>query len=111
MADEPKLKPATSLPDNSTIHPISPRLPSLHPGHAQPALVPMQTFRRLGRCWLSRAIGTVGGSNTIFRPNNTNTPTQLPNGPAQGDNVLELNLTEETLSFSAASAPFPTEPL
>lgn len=41
------------------------------------------------------------GFNTIFRPQNTLTPTPLPN-PAHGnnDNVLELNLTTETLSFS-----------
>ncbi len=40
------------------------------------------------------------GFNTIFRPNSTATPTPLPvpgTGPA--DNILELNLTEETLSF------------
>ena len=42
------------------------------------------------------------GFNTIFRPNSTKSPTGpfpvLPTGPA--DNVLELNLTSETLSFS-----------
>ena len=43
------------------------------------------------------------GFNTIFRPNSTTTPTQLPSMPPEGppDNVLELNLTTETLSFSA----------
>jgi hypothetical protein len=43
------------------------------------------------------------GFNTIFRPNSTTTPTQLPAMPPEGppDNVLELNLTTETLSFSA----------
>lgn len=40
------------------------------------------------------------GFNTIFRPNNAITPTQLPAGPAVGDNVLELNLTTEVLAFS-----------
>src|SRR4051794_21226296 len=41
------------------------------------------------------------GFNLIFRPNSTATPTPLP-GPATGinDNILELNLTEETLSFT-----------
>ncbi|HEY0313223.1 MAG TPA: heme-binding protein [Allosphingosinicella sp.] len=41
------------------------------------------------------------GFNLIFRPNGTATPTHLPapaNGPS--DNILELNLTEETLSFT-----------
>jgi hypothetical protein len=43
------------------------------------------------------------GFNTIFRPNSTASPTQLPVMPPEGppDNVLELNLTSETLSFSA----------
>ena len=41
------------------------------------------------------------GFNLIFRPNGTATPTHLP-GPANGpdDNILELNLTEETLAFT-----------
>jgi hypothetical protein len=43
------------------------------------------------------------GFNTIFRPDNTATPTPMP-GPVDPanprDNVLELNLTEEVLSFS-----------
>ena len=42
------------------------------------------------------------GLNTIFRPNSTKTPTGLPTTPVgPNDNVLELNLTSETLSFSA----------
>ena len=44
------------------------------------------------------------GFNTIFRPQDvTVTPTSLPN-PAHGpdDNILELNPTEESLSFSRA---------
>ena len=42
------------------------------------------------------------GFNTIFRPNSTKTPTGLPTAPVgPNDNVLELNLTAETLSFSA----------
>lgn len=39
------------------------------------------------------------GFNTIFRPDNTVTPTPLPI-PVTSDNILELNLTSETLSFS-----------
>jgi len=46
------------------------------------------------------------GFNTIFRPERTKTPTALPvplNPPTQPfDNVLELNLTQETLSFSSS---------
>ncbi len=39
------------------------------------------------------------GFNTIFRPHDAGLPTNLP-APAEATNVLELNLTEETLSFS-----------
>jgi hypothetical protein len=39
------------------------------------------------------------GFNTIFRPNNPNSP-PLPIPFPNSDNVLELNLTSETLSFS-----------
>ncbi len=40
------------------------------------------------------------GFNTIFRPDSTATPTPLPIPVSGSDNVLELNLTLETLSFS-----------
>jgi nucleoid-associated protein YgaU len=48
------------------------------------------------------------GFNTIFRPQSTATPTPLSN-PAQGpaDNILQLNLTEETLDFSPALGSIP----
>lgn len=49
------------------------------------------------------------GFNAIFRPQDfAITPTPLPNhthGP--DDNILELNLTEETLSFSSALGSIP----
>ena len=56
-------------------------------------------------------IGTFRGSglNTIFRPQDfAVTPTPLPK-PATGpnDNILEINLTEETLAFSAALGSIP----
>jgi len=41
------------------------------------------------------------GFNMIFRPQSPNTPTALPVQVPNSDNVLELNLTAETLSFSA----------
>ena len=50
------------------------------------------------------------GFNTIFRPDSTNTPTPMP-GPVNTtdppDNVLELNLTAETLSFSNSLGSVP----
>ena len=50
------------------------------------------------------------GFNTIFRPDSAATPTQLPNPapPAPPhDNILELNLTSETLSFSKSLGSVP----
>jgi hypothetical protein len=41
------------------------------------------------------------GFNTIFRPQSPKTPTTLPVPVPGSDNVLELNLTTETLSFAA----------
>jgi hypothetical protein len=46
------------------------------------------------------------GFNTIFRPDSQQTPTPLPI-PAGGDNVLELNLTAESLSFSPSLGSVP----
>jgi hypothetical protein len=56
---------------------------------------------------LSAFTGTFHGSgfNTIFRPD-TGSPTKLPI-PATGDNLLELNLTQETLSFSPSLGSVP----
>ena len=56
-------------------------------------------------------VGTFRGNglNTIFRPQDfAVTPTPLPK-PAAGpnDNILEINLTEETLAFSAALGSIP----
>jgi hypothetical protein len=49
---------------------------------------------------------TGNGFNTIFRPDSTETPTPLPI-PAGGDNVLELNLTQESLAFSPSLGSVP----
>ena len=56
---------------------------------------------------LTAFTGTFHGSgfNTIFRPD-LGTPTPLPI-PANNDNLLELNLTQETLSFSPALGSVP----
>jgi hypothetical protein len=53
--------------------------------------------------------GTFAGNgfNTIFRPDSTATPTKLPIPVSGSDNVLELNLTSETLSFSKSLGSVP----
>ena len=51
------------------------------------------------------------GFNTIFRPDSAATPTSLPNPvpppPPPRDNILELNLTSESLSFSPSLGSVP----
>jgi hypothetical protein len=52
------------------------------------------------------------GFNTIFRPDNSKTPTKLPipvtaGPPPATDNILELNLTSESLSFSPSLGSVP----
>ncbi len=63
-----------------------------------PALGPLAAFH-----------GTFAGAglNTIFRPDNPETPTPLPVPVPGSDNILELNLTHETLSFSPALGSVP----
>ena len=59
--------------------------------------------------------GTFAGNgfNTIFRPQSSATPTVFTNNPVQGtpDNVLELNLTAETLAFADALGSVPNRGL
>lgn len=48
------------------------------------------------------------GFNTIFRPNSPETPTTLPTAVVPiSDNILELNLTSENLSFSPSLGAVP----
>jgi hypothetical protein len=81
------LKTAVSLPSDFEFGAVRP-IPAAPPAPT-PSLGPLAAFT-----------GTFSGSgfNTIFRPDSTKTPTTLPK-PIGGDNVLELNLTRETLSF------------
>ena len=72
---------------------------------------PRRRPRRLGgQPWpahrLLPATGQGHGFNTIFRPNNPTTPT-FPPPLATSDNVLELNLTQESLSFSPNLSSIP----
>jgi len=46
------------------------------------------------------------GFNTIFRPD-LGSPTKLPVPVGESDNLLELNLTRETLSFSPSLGSVP----
>ena len=64
---------------------------AVSPPVAAPGLGPLGAFM---------GIWSGSGFNTIFRPNSAVTPTILPNSYGTSDNVLELNLTAETLTFS-----------
>jgi hypothetical protein len=57
-------------------------------GTAAPALGPLENFTGMFHG---------NGFNTIFRPQNSASPTQLPISVPGSDNVPELNLTSETL--------------
>ncbi len=106
MTDEPLASPNISLPPEFQIDEITPiRRPS-------PPPPPLGV--------LSHFAGTFAGSgfNTIFRPNSappttTNFPNPVTPPPPTppSENVLELNLTKETLSFSSSLGNVPNRGL
>ena len=97
MADG--LESSFFIPKNFKIQEVRPRAMGVQqgiaPAAAAPALGPLAAF-----------VGTWRGIgfNTIFRPQKQTFP--LPH-PAPGDNLLELNLTSETLSFSPSLGSVP----
>jgi hypothetical protein len=103
MADPKSLSNAFSAPTNFQIDEVSDpsavraRAITAAPPTPAPNLGPLAAF--VGN-WTGK------GFNIIFRPDNTTTPT-LFNPPIASDNVLELNLTEETLSFSRSLGSIP----
>jgi LysM repeat protein len=86
------LRTATEIPDRFTINevPVEPGIAPLAATQPPPPLGPLAAFTNkfTGR-----------GFNTIFRPQNSATPTELPIPQPDSDNILELNLTIEVLSF------------
>jgi hypothetical protein len=92
-----QLKPAFSFPSNFRFGEVSSLTALRNTVSSVPSLGPLSAFA-----------GTFQGVgfNTIFRPDNKVTPTSLP-APVVGDNVLELNLTQETLSFSPSLGSVP----
>jgi hypothetical protein len=86
------LTSAVQIPTDFVINevPVQPGVAPPAPADIAPALGPLKAFTGtfIGR-----------GFNTIFRPQNSATPTQLPTPQPNSDNILELNLTIESLSF------------
>jgi hypothetical protein len=103
MADSTSLSGALSAPMNFKIDQVRQR-PTVRAQEVTPAAAPISS--NLGP--LAAFVGNWRGQgfNTIFRPDNTKTPTPF-NPPITSDNVLELNLTEETLSFSSNLGAIP----
>ena len=101
MVDTTDLKAAISLPGAFHFDEVNalstPRL--VQPFNLSPTLGPLAAFTGT---W------TGSGFNTIFRPQSSSTPTPLPH-PAVGpnDNILELNLTSESLAFSPSLGAVP----
>ena len=97
-----RLESAFLIPSNFKIHEVRPRAPEVLEGSVAPAAVPAPPS--LGP--LAAFVGTWKGIgfNTIFRPQKQTFPLPIP---APGDNLLELNLTSETLSFSPSLGSIP----
>jgi len=92
------LQPALSRPAGFRFGEVSSFTAPRALASAVPALGPLSAFT-----------GTFRGSgfNLIFRPDSAKTPTGLPKPITGSDNVLELNLTLETLSFSPSLGSVP----
>jgi hypothetical protein len=86
------LAPAVSLPNDFEFDEVRPA-PRL-PGPPTPVVPPLGPLAAFKGDWEGK------GFNTIFRPDNPETPTKFPIDVPPSDNVLELNLTLESLSFS-----------
>jgi len=93
-------KPRASirLPGDFVFGELRPQLVAPLAHLVAPPLGPLSAFRG---DWVGN------GFNTIFRPNNSVTPTPLPKPLPPGDNILELNLTSESLSFSPSLGSVP----
>lgn len=91
------------VPSNFKIHEV----PTVPPGARIAAAAPRLAPPTLGGLAGLAGTFTGNGFNTIFRPQNPATPTPLPIPVPTSDNVLELNLTSETLSFSSGLGSVP----
>jgi len=96
MSNPIKIRAAISLPTEFEFGEVrpSPSAPTTPP----PSLGALAAF-----------VGTWsgGGFNTIFRPDSATSPSPLPVPVVGSDNVLELNLTSESLTFSPSLGSVP----
>jgi len=99
---DPKPRPTLHLPDDFLFGELRPDHKVVPIPAPPPPLGPLSAF-------VGDFVGN--GFNTIFRPDSAASPTKLPNPlpppPPPRDNILELNLTSETLSFSKSLGSVP----
>jgi len=99
---DPILRASIALPGDFVFGELRADFRTPPPPAAPPPLGPLSAFK-------GDFVGN--GFNTIFRPDSAATPTKLPNPvpnpPPPHDNVLELNLTSETLAFSKGLGSVP----
>jgi hypothetical protein len=93
------LKATISLPEGFEFNEVRPNLTKLLLPVANPPLGAIAPFAGI------TFTGT--GFNNIFRPQNAASPTPLPTPQPGSDNILELNLTTESLAFSGALGNVP----
>jgi hypothetical protein len=102
MNDPKNLRSSISLPDDFVFGELRPDHTAVPAPAPPPPLGPLSAF--VGD-WVGN------GFNTIFRPDSATTPTPLPNPvpapPPPRDNILELNLTSESLAFSPSLGSVP----
>ena len=106
MSTPNKVPARISLPSGFVFGEVPTAAPALRPAVALAAAAPTPPP---GLGPLAAFVGTWNGNgfNTIFRPNNSVTPTALPSPVTPGDNILELNLTSESLAFSPSLGSVP----
>lgn len=95
-----KPKAEIALPSDFRFDQVRPAPQTTGPAPTPPSLGPLAAF-----------VGSWAGNgfNTIFRPDNPETPTapNLPISVPTTDNILELNLTSESLTFSSSLGSVP----
>jgi hypothetical protein len=98
MSNPANPRASISLPFDFLFGEVRPNHKVAAPTTPPPSLGPLAAF---AGDWVGN------GFNTIFRPDNTATPTPLPVPVPVSDNILELNLTSESLSFSPSLGAVP----
>jgi hypothetical protein len=107
MDERTNLSAGISLPSDFHFGEVSSLAPNFRT--TELALSPSVSTPGLGSLAAFAGTWTGSGFNTIFRPNSNQTPTKLPVQPPGPplDNVLELNLTTESLAFSPSLGSVP----